>query len=86
MITFPDLKKKSPWLVVDKIGNTHGCSVRVSIPWKSTGNFRDLRCWLIDNIHEDDYVLYGADLNYYNNRVVYFRYEQDAILFKLRWL
>jgi hypothetical protein len=62
------------------------CSIPVSVPWCSTGHFRDLRIWLLDNIpNHEDYHLNGVDLDFPRNRVVYFHKEKDAMMFALRW-
>lgn len=60
-------------------------SIKISVPWKSTGHFRDLRIWLIDNIMKDCYCLEGVDFYNVNNRIVSFSNENDATLFSLRW-
>lgn len=61
------------------------CNIPVSVPWRSTGNFRDLQIWLLDNINSLDYNLDGVDYNDLDNRIVYFARERDAVLFALRW-
>ena len=61
------------------------CNIPVSVPWRSTGQWRDLRCWLVDNVDDMDYDAAGVDLEDYDNRVFYFAREKDAILFALRW-
>lgn len=61
------------------------CNIPVSVPWRSSGHFQDLRIWLIDNINSLDYNLDGVDYNDLSNRIVYFAYERDAVLFALRW-
>lgn len=61
------------------------CYIPISVPWKSTGNFRDLHIWLIDHIDDKNYTLGGIDLFNDKNRMVYFAYEDDAITFKLIW-
>lgn len=58
---------------------------RVSVSWRGTGHFRDLRIWLMDNVRDHMYVLDGVDLNDYEKRVVCFARKQDAVLFALRW-
>ena len=59
---------------------------RISVRYCGTGQWRDLRIWLLDNVHNrDSYVIDGADMNNYQNRVVRFAYEKDAIMFALRW-
>ena len=61
------------------------CNIRVSIPWCSTGHFRDLRIWLLDNVDERDWDFYGTDSKNHNNRIYYFARQKDAVLFALRW-
>ncbi len=61
------------------------CNIPVSVPWRSTGNFRDLQIWLLDNINSLDWNIDGVDYNDLDNRIVYFAYERDAVLFALRW-
>lgn len=60
------------------------CNIPVSIPWRSTGNFRDLQVWLLDNIHDTDWEIEGADFNNLNNRIIRFANKKDAVLFALR--
>lgn len=60
---------------------------RVSVPWRSTGQWRNLQIWLLDNIPSyDNYVFVGVDIKNTSNRIYYFAYERDAALFTLRWL
>jgi len=65
------------------------CTIPVSVPWRSTGHFRDLRIWLLDNVpNHGDYEFAGVDsdlLPNKDNRVYYFAHEEDAIMFSLRW-
>jgi hypothetical protein len=65
------------------------CNIPVSFPWRSTGHYRDLRIWLLDNVpHHYDYDIDGQDYDYHpvkDHRVVYFAREEDAIMFALRW-
>jgi hypothetical protein len=62
------------------------CNIPVSVPWRSTGQWRDLRIWLIENVHDMDYDAYaGVDLEDYDRRVFYFAQKKDAVLFALRW-
>lgn len=61
------------------------CNIPVSVTWRSTGQWRDLRIWLIDNVHDLDYDLAGVDLENYDKRVIYFAREQDATAFALKW-
>ena len=62
------------------------CKIPVSIPWKSSGHFRDVRIWLLDNVpHHGSYHFDGVDFQNMNNRVYYFEKEKDAALFALRW-
>lgn len=60
-------------------------NIPVSVPWRSTGHFRDLIIWLLDNVHHSDYNFAGYDPKNGHNRMVYFTNEQDAIMFKMRW-
>ena len=62
------------------------CTIPVSVPWRSTGQFRDLRIWLLDNVLNMDYDYFGVDYENTNNRKYYFAREEDAALFALRWL
>ena len=64
------------------------CDIRVSIPWISTGHWRDVQIWLLDNVQNGYDILYqfcGEDFHNRNNRVYYFAKEQDASMFLLRW-
>lgn len=62
------------------------CNIPVSVPWRSTGHFRDLRIWLLDNVpNHGDYEFVGVDSNNPDNRIYYFSREEDAIFFTLRW-
>lgn len=64
------------------------CTIPVSVAWRSTGNFRDIQIWLLDNVpNHDDYEFNGMDnsLPSRDNRVYYFAREQDAVMFSLRW-
>ena len=61
------------------------CNIKVSVPWRGTRNFRDLRIWLIDNVRDIDYEFKGMDLSDANNRIFYFALEKDATMFSLRW-
>jgi hypothetical protein len=64
------------------------CTIPVSVPWRSTGHFRDLRIWLLDNVLSMDYDYVGMDreiLPNQDNRVYYFAREEDAMMFSLRW-
>ena len=61
------------------------CNIPVSVPWCSTGQWRDLRIWLIENVDDFDYDASGVDLEDYDRRVFYFAQRKDAVLFALRW-
>lgn len=61
------------------------CNIPVSVPWRSTGHFRDLQIWLIDNLNTLDWDIVGADMNNLDNRIVMFARSRDAVLFALRW-
>lgn len=63
------------------------CTIPVSVQWRSTGQFRDLRIWLLDNISADNYEFGGLGHDpFTDHRVYYFAREQDATLFSLRWV
>jgi len=62
------------------------CNIPVSVPWRSTWHFLDLRIWLLDNVNELDYDFVGADPKNYKNRIYYFAKEKDALMFMLKWL
>jgi hypothetical protein len=53
--------------------------------WRSTGQWRDLRIWLIENVNDMDYDAAGVDLQDYDKRVIYFAKEKDAVWFALKW-
>lgn len=57
--------------------------IAVSVPWRSTGHWRDLRIWLLDNASH--YEIGGVHGDNVHNRVVYFLYEREAALFALKW-
>jgi hypothetical protein len=61
------------------------CNIPVSVPWRSPGQWRDLRIWLQENVNDMDYDDAGVDLADYNKRVIYFAKEKDAAWFALRW-
>ena len=61
------------------------CNIPVSVPWRSTGTWRDVRIWLIGNIKDANYDLGGVDMLNLDNRIVRFAREQDAVLFSLTW-
>ena len=61
------------------------CNIKVSIPWRCSGHFRDLRIWLLDNVDELDWDFDGADPDNEDNRIYYFALHKDATLFALRW-
>lgn len=61
------------------------CKVPVSVPWRSSGQWRDLRIWLLDNVASGDYDHAGMDYDNQHNRIVSFRFEKDATMFALRW-
>jgi hypothetical protein len=61
------------------------CNVPVRVQWQGSGQWRDLRIWLIENVHDMDYDAAGADLEDYRKRVIWFAREQDAVQFALRW-
>lgn len=61
------------------------CNIPVSVLWRSTGQWRDLRIWLIENVNDMDYDAAGVDLQDYDKRVFYFAKEKDAVWFALKW-
>ena len=61
------------------------CNIRVSIPWRNSGNFRDIQIWLLDTVNERDWDYDGADIKNLSNRIYYFAHQADATLFALRW-
>ena len=61
------------------------CNIPVKVPYRSTGQWRDLRIWLIENVDDFDYDAAGVDLMDHDNRVFYFARERDAVWFALRW-
>ena len=61
------------------------CNIRVSIPWRSSGNFRNIQIWLLDTVNERDWDYDGADIKNLSNRIYYFAHQADATLFALRW-
>lgn len=61
------------------------CQIPVSVPWRSTGHFRDLRIWLLDNVNALDYDFDGEDPKNSDNRIYYFAFDTDATQFALRW-
>ena len=62
------------------------CNIPVSFPWYSTGQFRDLRIWLLDNVpNHDDYEFGVVDRPFFETRIIYFAREEDAAMFALRW-
>jgi hypothetical protein len=61
------------------------CNIRVSVPWRGTRSFRDLRIWLIENVKDTDYEFKGMDNVNSDNRIFWFAYEQDAMMFTLIW-
>ncbi len=61
------------------------CNIPVKVPYRSTGQWRDLRIWLMENVHDMDYDAAGVDLQDYNRRVFYFARKEDATWFALTW-
>ena len=61
------------------------CNIKVSVPWRSSGHFRDLRIWLLDNVEYTDYYFHGGDPNIEGNRLYYFVRKEDAVWFSLMW-
>jgi hypothetical protein len=61
------------------------CNIPVKVLYRSTGQWRDLRIWLIENVDDMDYIAAGPDLTYPHRRVFYFARERDALWFALRW-
>lgn len=69
-----------------RIQRKYWCNIPVSIPWGSTGRFRDIQIWLLDNVvYHDDYEFSGIDDTNSKNRIFNFCKEKDAIMFALRW-
>lgn len=58
--------------------------ITVSVPWRSSGNYRDMQIWLLDNINTLDWDLDEADVNKSGNIIVRFARSKDAVLFSLR--
>lgn len=70
-----------------RIQHKYWCSIRISVPWRSTGQFRDMQIWLLDNVPDHcDYEFVGVDLGNTSNRLFFFSKEKDATMFALRWL
>jgi len=67
------------------LSSRYWCYIPVSVPWRSSGNFRDLRIWLLDNVPATDWEIEGHDPKNLDNRIVRFTKKQDAVLFALRW-
>lgn len=65
---------------------TDWCNIPVSVPWRSTGQFRDLRIWLLDNVNERDWDFDGADPKNAENRIFYFAHRKDAMWFALKFI
>lgn len=61
------------------------CNIPVKVSYRSTGQWRDLRIWLIENVHDMDYDVADVDLRDYDKAVIYFARSEDALLFSLRW-
>lgn len=61
------------------------CTIPVRVPYRSTGQWRDLRIWLMENVNDMDYDAAGVDLQDYDQRVFYFARKRDAMWFALRW-
>ena len=66
-------------------GVFYGESFNVGVKWTSTGQWRDVRIWLLDHCKEADYTLAGVTAGKPNYRSVYFKNIDDAMMFKLRW-
>ena len=61
------------------------CNIPISVPWRSTGQWRDLHIWLLDNVNNLDWDMAGVDLDNVKHRVIYFARSQDAVAFALKW-
>jgi len=59
--------------------------IPVSYVWKTADDFKEQQRWLWDNVAGNDYQIYGTDPNDHTRRLIYFRHEQDAVYFVLRW-
>ena len=59
--------------------------ISVWVPWRSTGHWRDVRIWLLDNVEAGYYQVMGSGDSHHTTRVVDFASEKDATLFALRW-
>ena len=61
------------------------CNIPVKVQWQGSSQWRDLRIWLQQHVHDWDYDAAGADLMDHDKRVFYFARERDATMFALRW-
>lgn len=59
---------------------------RISVPYRGSGQSRDLRIWLLDHVDDRDWIFDGADHDDMNRRIFFFARREDAILFALTWL
>ena len=60
------------------------CEFQVVVEFKSTGQWRDLIIWLIDNVKRGDYEFLDGGLCS-RQRTVAFKNNNDATWFALRW-
>ena len=61
------------------------CNIKVSVPFRSTTHFRDIKAWCYENFDYHVYNIEGADYGNLNNRIFWFAHKHDAMLFALKW-
>lgn len=59
--------------------------IPISYVWETADDFKEQRQWLWDNVDENDYQIFGTDPKNHTRKLIYFRHEQDAVYFSLRW-
>ena len=63
------------------------CKTPVSVRWGSSGRWRDVQIWLLDNVPKyENYEFTGMDPENPENRIIWFANEKDAALFALTWV
>ena len=62
------------------------CNIGVGVSWQGKDHFTNLLTWLSKNVDDRDWDWDVAGKNNNWHRIYYFAHEQDALLFKLRWL
>ena len=67
------------------MSNSAWCNIPVNVLWGSSGQYRNMVIWLLDNINHNDYDFGGITEGMPQHRTVYFGRKTDAILFALRW-